>query len=99
MERKTLREMREDEEGQAPDLRGERGVLCTLIAAARQDQIDARAEWHDRGRCSGTIPALIGPREIELSAQLATFDAAHPEIAAEITAERAADVARFHEID
>jgi hypothetical protein len=91
--------MREDEERQAPDLREERRVLCALIAAAREDQIDARAAHHDRGSCSGMIPALIGPREIELSAQLAAFDAAHPEIAAEIVAERAADVARFHEID
>jgi hypothetical protein len=73
--------------------RRRRADLVRAITAAQEAHDDARAAAWDRGDIAGAM--ADDPQEIaDLRAELAAFDAAHPEVAAALAAERAAAVER-----
>lgn len=85
-------------EGRAAGLRSEREALVAAVDGAIEDQADAYDRAHDRQDAAAEIirrehqPAVDAAR-----AALAAFDAAHPEVADAIRAERMARADRLIE--
>ena len=79
-----------------PDLAGERRQLAARIGGLR-DQIAHRTElaWERGDERGGVLPdPTLAAQLAEAEQALAAFDAAHPEVLAEIKQERAAAVER-----